>query len=199
VSIDEHKCYEALVRAACDDLHFDSPDSACLADPDTRRELTELRALVQELRRALRPQPVSPHLLARLSSMADQARVAKTRKLVAVSLMLAAAAALVLAVFLPMQGGPKERSEPGLSAAEASALVRAFAELDWAGHIDYGLEQVTRQIEKVEQDLGGQRQVRQLFPWGPEDEWDLPAEDASGGLTRTVCLALAGSVASAAS
>jgi hypothetical protein len=199
VSVDEHECYESLVRAACDDLHSDSSNSSWLSDPDTRRELAELRTLVRELRQALRPQSVSPDLLARLSAVADEARVVKTRKLVAAGLALAAAAVLLLAVFVPTRGGSGRKVEAGVSAAEASALVRAFAELDWAGHIDYGLEQVTREIQQVEQDLSGQRQVRQRFPWGPEDEWDLPTEDASGGLVRTVLLALVGNVGGAAS
>lgn len=186
----EEQELEALVRAACGE---ELPSGWVIDQAERAAEVAEWRELAEELRQALEPPPISPALRERLNRAIARTRPAGSRRLLVASVGLAAAAGLLLAVALPMQRGrPGAGQVPALSSAEARVLVAVFSHLAWTGQVDYGIERLTEQLEQFERELEGRRSDR--FPWGPEDEWDLPSGDPTGGLVPRVCLVLSASV-----
>lgn len=200
----ESPCVEyrdELLRLTCGDIA--APSDALRAHLDACRTCRESvaagRELVRSLQVALKPRPLPDDLVARIHTRLDMAptpiRTIWTPK-VRVACTVAAAAALTavlvpwsLRTHSPATTGPKP-AEISLSAEDASTIVAAVTFLDW-DCLEYSVEALEEQIDDIANTVEGGTGATTLLPWGRDDDWDVPAEDAGRAGLRSppVCAA----------
>jgi len=178
---------DALLNMACEDRPPDETSAelgARLAqDPDLRAELVQTRALLNDLRAALRPAPLTATALTRIQQRLDQLAGACTpsgwRWLRIVG--LAAAATVLLTVLAPWRLPRGAPTAFELSGDDAAAIVMACRQLAWSGKLDYDLQRVADELDEIRQqinqDSGGDCRVR----WGAGNDWDAPPDSPGPG------------------
>ncbi len=132
------------------------------------------------LRAALRPERLPPTLSERVRADLDRRCAPAGRYgLPAVhALWLAAAACLVVAVFLPprLARQPSDAvSSLSLTSDEAAEIVAAYVALSWDSPVDYTLDTVDASLDSIERALRREAGSTTLLPWSNDDDWDVPA------------------------
>ncbi len=187
-----HECEQwrvLLTRTACDGGEPCSELSAHVAICDRcRQELSQARRLVADLCEALRPEPGSAALIARVAAGLDRAAKASVDSRRWLWVAGLAAAALV-AVTLPpwwlisRLGGLPDPVRTELSSDDAAAVARALATLTWDSAADYCADGLSQRIAELSRLISG-RTVDQggCLPWAAEDDWDrAPPRSERGG------------------
>jgi hypothetical protein len=158
-----------------------------------RQTLESWRKLTGPLRAALEPEPLPGELARCICDRLDARPVARRgARLVPLSVAWAAAAACLVAAILigwPGRNRPPANIEPGeerieLSEADAALIVAACTRWGWDSPADYLVEAVAEQVEQVARAMQRQEDAGGLLPWGPEDDWDLPAANLDASSRR---------------
>jgi hypothetical protein len=155
------------LRAVCDEP----------ADPTEPAELREARDLVDELRAALRPEPL-PRNLVRVIELRVREHGGRSPRLMWLVAPLSVAAAAVLAV-LVMARFDVERPRPStentlvaLSADDAEDIVSANALLSWEGQLQTAMDEIAAELDSLQEATEPITQAGTNLPWAPEDDWD---------------------------
>ncbi len=175
-----------LLLLACGDVDLSacSPDmlehlAACSS---CRVALQETRETVAMLADALKPEPLSVDLqsiLLRPVTFPARAVVRQARPAPLHAVGFAAAAGLILAMMLPINGTWTRAAPMWLSADDERELVAAYAMLQWNTPVDFAIERVSEIIDDVYGSIERDSNVASVMPWGPDDEWDAPAGQKS--------------------
>ena len=176
-----------LSRAVCDPAETSaklrSHLEMCAA---CREELRSGRELVGTLREALRPEPLSDSLTSRIRARLDsQTGTTQRLRLQPLRLVGAAAAACLLATTLGPWGASRYTATPsgelwaeaGLTSEDAAAITAVLAFSRWNGVVEYGVQDLAERVADLAQSVEAHSDAGGGLPWGPEDDWDMPAAD----------------------
>jgi predicted anti-sigma-YlaC factor YlaD len=203
---------DELLRMMCDEAA--EPSAALqthlvLCDA-CRTALAASGELAAALRHALRPEPLSddalPNFRRRLMAESFRARLIRPG-LLAVA-CTAVAAGLLAALMLPWPGRPSAarmsnssaQDTISLSDDDAATIMAAFACVGWEGPTETSVGLLAEQVSDMAQAVGRETGAKTGLPWGPDDDWDLPANgsgavgpQATWPLCRAACDASAAS------
>jgi hypothetical protein len=193
--------HDELLRLACGDITepSDALKTHLEACPACRDSGAASRELVQGLQAALEPEALPDELVARIQARLDAAatptRTIWTGRLRLVCTVAAAAVLTALLVpwglrtYSPATTGT-EATTISLSADDASTIVAAITLLNWDSP-EYSVEALEEKIEDIAQTVERDSRARMLLPWGREDDWDVPADDAgrTGLPSPAICAA----------
>lgn len=166
----------ALVRQAC---AANAPLPPALADElqtdaTLRAEFEASRALADQLRSALAPEPLDDALHRRIVARVRQQSATYTHPLRRFNLGVAAAAAAALVAILnPWYTAHQTASSADtltLTSNEAAAIVAAMQETSWVTSVSYRVDQVEARLKSLTE--------QSALPWGEGDDWDVPRSDA---------------------
>lgn len=182
-----------LRRAICDGAADVRADLRAHLDecPECRQAFAESREITSALRGALAPEPLSPRVEAEIRARLEArcaGRIVRwtwSRRVAGA----AVAAGLLAALFVPWQRNERAaETRTGaapvvLSEDDAAAIAAGYAMLSWDSPLELSVGQVARRLERVEQIMQRDEPGESRLPWGPEDDWDVPA--AKGGSSGT--------------
>jgi hypothetical protein len=167
------------------------PSAAVQAHLATCATCRAARAAAQELagalRAALQPEPLSEEsvqrLRQRLTAETFPARFIRPRLVAVVG--AAVAAGLLGAVLVPWWMQPSAARAPQgsapheitLSEEDAAAIVAAYTRVGWEGPTETSLSLLADQVSDVSRGIGREAGAETYLPWGPENDWDLPADE----------------------
>ena len=195
----EHR--DELLRLTCGDIT--EPSAALQAHleacPACHDSAAASRELVRSLQAALKPEPLPDELVARIRAQLDS-KSAPARTSWTVPLRMAgmvAVAAVLAALIVPW--GVRSSSPPttgggatgvSLSEDDASTIVAAVALLRWDSP-EYSVEALEEKIADIAQTVERDTGAKTLLPWGRDDDWDVPVDDAgrTGLRSPSICAA----------
>ena len=190
----ERELSHELLCLACGDAGEPSATLRARLDESAklREQLEETTELLTTLRSALSPDPFPAHVEARIHAALDELPVARrTWRWPLHVIGSAAAACLLAALLLPWRGGPvsdnglPSGSRFDLTEADAAAIVAAHWDMGSDTLADYSVGVLEQHLETTARRLERDPTAESVLPWGPEDDWDMPAatlqrSDANG-------------------
>lgn len=173
---------DELLRVACGDERGDMPAAArqhAESCEKCRAALAESQELLAAVSTALQPEPLSATVEARIHARLNQVTVSAPRatlRLLRPICTAAAAACLLIALLIPRGGYEQTPVTIALSGEEASAILSAYAALQWSGSVEYSIDQLNTQIDDIKQVVQRETDADSVLPWDAEDDWDVPSD-----------------------
>lgn len=189
---------DELLRVACRDLATPSEtlQAHLAACPTCCATLESSRSLVGALQLALEPEPLPEGLQAEIWARLDAPirRIQSVPAWMRTGVATAAVAACVLLAILFPRGfqpgiwtsAPDQTGEIALSKEDMAAIAEAYAVLRWDDPADHVLQVLATRTEDVAEAVEGTSDSRSGLPWGPQDDWDVPATKVESSILEAV-------------
>lgn len=145
-------------------------------EPDKRLENEE--EMLNALRSALRPEPLSGALIDRIRRDWDlRSRGARRLRLSrAAWLGLAAAAGLTVTLLIPTTRPMAEQTvlATKLTETDAAAIVQALAVMEWEGAVEYTIDLADASLSALLGTVSSDASRNGEYSWFAGDDWDAP-------------------------
>ncbi len=191
---------DELLRLTCGETG--DPSAALsfhLENCTTCREVLDgSREMVDALRMALQPEPLPERLEADIRTRLDGQTVERHAAWPLRLCAIGTAAAACLLIGLVIHNNATRQAEPSpasvpqfeLSGDDAAAIVAACSLLGWDSPVEYSTGVLSERVEDMTRTVTRDPAGRTILPWGPEEDWDLPAGDRGSSAIRSPALCL---------